>query len=71
MPTDGATEAGNALPMPVEGSSTEEDVLRAELSKPYHKYNDLSEIPRRPDLAATVEQATHRAARRLIENLLW
>ena len=71
MPTDGATKGENALPMPVEGSSTKEDVLRAESSQPYQKYNDMSEIPCRPDFAATVGQATRRAARWLIENLLW
>ena len=71
MPTEGATEGEDALPVPVDEPITQEDVLRAALSQPYHKYNDLSEIPRHPDFAATVGQATRRAARWLIENLLW
>ena len=71
MPREGATEGENALPVALNEPITQEDVLRAELSQPYHKYNDLSEIPRHPDFAATVGQATRRAARWLIENLLW
>ena len=71
MPREGATEGENALPVALNEPITQEDVLRAALSQPYHKYNDLSEIPRHPDFAATVGQATRRAARWLIENLLW
>ena len=69
--TEGATEGGNALPMPVEESSTQENVLQPELSLPYRKYNDLSEIPLRPDFAATVGQTTRELCRWFIENMLW
>ena len=71
MPTEGATEGENALPVPMEEPITQEDVLRAGLSIPYHKYTDSSEIPRSSDFAATVGQARRRAARWLVENLLW
>ncbi len=71
MPADGATDGKHALPIPVEESSTQEDVLRAELSLAYHRYNDLSEIPLRLNLAATVGQAGREAGRWLTENILW
>ena len=71
IPADGATEGEDALPMPVEESSTQEDVLLAKLSLPYCKYNDLSEIPLRPNLAAIVGQAGREAGRWLTENMLW
>ena len=68
---DGATGGDNALHMLVEGSSTQEDVLEAGLSIPYCKYNDVSEIPLRSTLAATVGQAGREAARWLAEKTLW
>ena len=71
VPTDNAAEGKNALAMLVEESSTQEDVLQAELSLPYCKYNDLSDIPLRPNLAATVGQAGREAGRWLTENMLW
>ena len=71
VPTDGTKEAKNALLVPVEESSTQESVLQAELSLPYIKYNDLSEIPLHQNLAATVGQAGREAGRWLIENILW
>ena len=71
MPADVTTEGENTLPVPVEESPTQEDVVRAELSLPYHKYNDLSEIPLRPSFAATVGQATREAGRSVMETFLW
>ena len=70
-PTDGAAEAANDIPMQVEELSAQEDGLRAELSLPYHKYNDLSEIFLRPNLAAIVGQAAREARRWFTENMLW
>lgn len=71
MPTDGATEAKNALPLPVEESSVQEDILQAEPSLPYCKYNNLSEIPFRLDFAATVGQAAREFGRWFTEDMLW
>ena len=68
---DGATGVENALPMPVEGSSTQENVLQAGLSLPYCKYNDVSEIPLHLNLAVTVGQAGREFARWLTQNMLW
>lgn len=71
MPTDGAAEGANALPMLMEEPSVQKDGLSAELSLPFHKYNDLSEIPLRLNLAAIVGQAAREAGRWLTENMLW
>ena len=71
IPLDRPIGGVSALPMPLEESSTQEDVLQAELSLPYCKYNDVSEIPLRRNLAATVGQAGREAGRWLTENILW
>ena len=70
IPIGGAAEGAKALPMPVKEPTTQEDGLRTELSLPYHKYNDLSEIPLRPNLAAIVGQAAREAGKWLIENMV-
>ena len=70
-PTDGATKAENALPMSVEGVSSQEDVLQAKSSLPYCKYNDVSEISLRPYFAATIGQAAREFGRWFTENMLW
>ena len=71
VPTEDATEGENALPMPVEEPSSQEDISQAELSLPYCKYNDLSEIPLRSNPMATIGQATRKFGRWLTENMLW
>ena len=71
VPTDGETKGENALPMSVVESSIQEDALQAVLSLPYCKYNDSSDIPLRPNLAATVGQAGREAGRWLTKNMLW
>ena len=71
IPTEGATKDENALPTPVGEPSTPKDVLQAELSPPNCKYNDVSEIPSRPDFAATVGQAAREFGTWLTENMLW
>ena len=69
--TNAVTEAENALPTPVGEPLTQEGALQVELCLPYCKYNDLSEIPLRLNLVATVGRAVREAGRWFTENMLW